>query len=438
MDALSLAGFGTVFVLLTILSTHRYQSLLAPAPMWNLCWAGLFLVTALLGTEFTYVSGHVFALALLAILFNVPGFLLNSHVVRQPLTGPESDAVTPRNWMLLVGLGVGVVGAIRLSAELGKSLLSLRTVDELFSFGQENAIAIFRGEANISLLVTLSFAALQVATALGGVRTALRPTRAALLIVAMMLATGLLWSSITTQRSYLLVVITWFAGGYIAASVWRGRTSLPRRALIVGGILGGLTLVLIVLLRAIRTNGADAGLTEETLAPTRLWLAGYIPTFSAFMEQAEPSGLSFGMLSGVSALLEPIFGGSSSNDGGENGMYYIGAGLFSNAATSMTRIIGSGGLVWGGLSILLLGLLCHIVYTEAARGGIIAAAVYVGVVTIIIWSVNAWFLGYGRRVMALLVLVGIAALASRLYRKRTVESSLNLFVPAAGGLVKHR
>ncbi|WP_454170157.1 hypothetical protein [Microbacterium paulum] len=378
----------------------------------------LFFAAAALGYGFNFPITEVCLLVVLAASFSVPAFLLNSRVPDREEDSARMHAFTPPQWMLLVGAGVGLFGVVKLSSELGRSLFSLRTVDELFSFGQENAVSIFRGEADVSLIVSLSFAAFQVATALSGIRTALKPTRGTAWAVVLIFLTGLLWSSITTQRSYILVVVTWFVSGYIAALVWKGRRTLPARSLLMGGILGGVTLFLIIFLRAIRTSGANAALSEQTLAPTRLWLAGYIPTFSAYMKRADATEPSFGLLNGVIALVRPLFGGTSADDGGESGMFYIGAGMTSNAGTSMMRMVGTGGAIWGMLTVLVLGLLCHLVYLRAARGGAIAAAGYIAVIALTMWSTNAWFLGYGRRVLALAVLLMAAGLVSRTYRRR--------------------
>ncbi|MDQ0372108.1 hypothetical protein [Cellulomonas humilata] len=416
MSSLALAAFGLLFACAAVLSAHRSQSWLAPAPIWNVCWCVLFIVTSVLGYGFAYPTGAVSALVLLAALYNLPGLLLGSSIERSPDVDRSvgAGALTPPVWLLAATAAVGFIGAVRLGLDLGTSVFALRSIDDLLSLGQQNAIAIFRGEAHFSFLVNLTFAVLQLGGALGGVRIALKPGRSAILAIAAVLAVAFLWSSITTQRSYVLVPIIWFAAGYVASLVWLGKRAMPGRALLASAILGSGALLLVVFLRAVRTNGTGAGFSEATLAPTRLWLAGYVPTFAAWLEESEATKPSFDLFHGVNALVQPLFGGSVSDGGGESNYYYVGAGMTSNAGTAMMTVIGTGGLVWGALVIVLLGTLAHLVYRRAARGGPVAAAAYIGVVAASMWSTNAWFLGYGGRVLALALVVGLATAALRL------------------------
>ncbi|WP_336641755.1 hypothetical protein [Microbacterium sp. USHLN272] len=403
------------FALLGILTAHRYRSWLAPAPIWNLCWGVLFLSTAVLGYGFDVPAAGAIALVFLAALYSLPGFLLNSTVANLATTragGVPHRFVPPVRILLLLAL-IGAVGAIQVGAELGTSLFSVRSVGQLFDLGQQNAVNIFRGETNFSVIVNVAFAGLQFGTALAGVRVALRPSRGAIVVTLLLTAIAFLWSSITTQRSYLLVPLVWFVAGYLATLVWAGRRGISRRAAALAVAGGSIVLLLVVFLRAVRTTGADAGLSESSFAPTRLWLAGYIPTFAAWFEQSETTEASFGIFNGVVALIQPLLGIRVSDDGGESNYFAIGAGLSSNAGTSMMRIVGTGGLVWGGLTVILLGLIAHVIYRRTARGGAVAAAAYVGVLVSTLWSTNAWFLGYGGRVLALVLMISTAVIAVR-------------------------
>ncbi|QRY41910.1 oligosaccharide repeat unit polymerase [Microbacterium hominis] len=431
MDGVSLACIALLFILLAILSAHRSQSWLAPAPVWNLCWAALFAMTAALGYGFYFPTTPVAALVLLAATYNVPAFVLNSAVT--PRGTPEQDErsrrYAPPAWLLLVTAAIGFLGLVKLGQDLGTSLFSLRSLDQLFSLGQQNAVTIFRGEASFSFVVNITFAVLQLGGALAGVRIALRPTSRTVWATLPIFLIAFLWSSVTTQRSYLLVPVVWFAAGYIAAEVWKGKRSLPSRAIVSAAAGGAVMLLLIVFLRAVRTGGTSAELSEQAFAPTRLWLAGYVPTFSAWYEQSESTGLSFGLFNGVVALVQPLLGGRSVDDSGDGNFYYIGEGLTSNAGTIMMRIVGTGGLAWGALTVLTLGLIAQVVYRRAARGSATAAALYVGVIAFTLWSTNAWFLGYGGRVLALAGLLAMAWLAGSALRRERNKLGASTPVP---------
>ena len=425
MDGFALALIAVVFGLLAALSAHRYQSWLAPAPLWNFCWAGLFACTALLGYGFNFPPGAVLTLMFLAVSFNLPCFLLNSSisVVDRSARTEKLQSFAPPTWLLLATAAIGLAGVIKLGFDLGTSVFSLRSLDALFSVGQQNAVAIFRGESNISFIVNFAFAGLQFGTALAGVRVALKPNRAAWLTTVLLFAISFMWSSITTQRSYLLVPVVWFVASYLAALVYSGRRNVPIRAAVAAVVGGGALLLLIVFLRAVRTDGTNAGFSEATFAPTRLWLAGYVPTFAAWYEQSSQDGLSFGLLSGLEALVRPLVGGRTV-DTGESNFYGIGSGLTSNAGTSMIRIIGTGGVAWGLLTVIVLALVAHLAYRRAASGGCVAAAVYTGVLAFVLWSTNAWFFGYGGRIIALAAIILTAALAQRLNTRRRRVSSV--------------
>lgn len=423
MDGFALALIAVVFGLLAALSAHRYQSWLAPAPLWNVCWAGLFACTALLGYGFNFPPGAVLTLMFLAVSFNLPCFLLNSSipVVDHSARTEKLQSFAPPTWLLLATAAIGLAGVIKLGSDLGTSVFSLRSLDALFSVGQQNAVAIFRGESNISFVVNFAFAGLQFGTALAGVRVALKPGRAAWLTTVLLFAVSFVWSSITTQRSYLLVPVVWFVAGYLAALVYSGRRTVPARAAVAAVVGGGALLLLIVFLRAVRTDGTNAGFSEATFAPTRLWLAGYVPTFAAWYEQSSQDGLSFGLLNGFEALIRPLVGEKAA-DTGDSNFYGIGSGLTSNAGTSMMRIVGTGGVAWGFLTVIVLALIAHLAYRRAAIGSPVAAAVYVAVLSFVMWSTNAWFFGYGGRIIALVAIVLAAALAQRLAAGRSRAS----------------
>ncbi|MGW8481869.1 hypothetical protein ACWGJP_01925 [Microbacterium sp. NPDC055903] len=411
MTGWELGGFTVLFVLLTLLSAHRYRSWLAPAPLWNLAWSALFFSTSTLGYGFDYSAGSVSVLATLAALFNVPGFVLNSKIP------DDTDRAQVRNyapptWLLVLMLAAGLVGIGQLSVSLGMSIFSIRSLDQLFLFGQQNAASIFRGEVSLGWMSNLTFALLQCGAALAGCKIAWRPNRAAYFVTAGLIGTALLWSSVTTQRSYLLVPVIWFVAGYVAALVALGARRPPLRAVAAAAALGIILLILVVFLRSVRTSGADAGLSEASFAPTRLWLAGYIPTFSAWFDQAVATSLSAGVFGGIVALIQPIFGIRATDDG--QGVFYpIGSGLTSNTGTAMMTIVGSGGFVWGMLIIVALGAIAHLAYVGAAKGNAVAVAGYIGVLAGTLWVTNAWFFGYGGRVLALVLLLTFAAMARR-------------------------
>ncbi|QCB94540.1 hypothetical protein [Cellulomonas shaoxiangyii] len=397
--------FGSVLVLLFALTAYRASSILAPAPLWNAAWAVLFLATGALGADFIYSTNAVMILFLAVLTFNVGAVLVDSA----PRDGERRDDTMPRripSWILLACVGVGLLGAVELSRSFGTALLELRSLGELFSAGQQNAVLIFRGEAELTQLQKASFALLQAGSVLAGAKVRLERSRTAVMWCGAFLLTAMLWSSITTQRSYLLILAVWAVAGYVAAAVRQGTFVLPPKTLLRAGASVAVLALLVVYFRAVRVSGDGASLSGDTFASARLWVAGYIPTFSAWYDNGGSNAgeVSPGLLGGVYALF-----GAGTEGGDDSGGYeYIGAGLSSNAATMMRSVFSTAGVFAAFVSMATYGIVAQAVYRRALAGRTVAAAMYAGVVASILWSTNAWFFNYGGRLLALAAVVTFA------------------------------
>lgn len=402
-----------IFALVAGISAHRYHSWLAPAPIWNLCWAAMFLSTATLGSIFDHYTEATWVLAGMAMLYNLPGF---AFAVPKPVdTLNRSPLFNPPLWLIRAMILVGLLGAIRVGSELGNSVLSIRSLGELFSLGQANAVAIFRGEAAFSTVVNVAFAGLQLGMAMAGWRLAVSPDRAVKVCIGLLFVDAFLWSSITTQRSYLLVPLVWLAAGYLSALVGQGKRAVSGKALGIAIASFVSLAVLVVFLRAVRISGGGAGLSSDGFSSARLWAGGYVPTFGSWYDSSDVRLFGEripddGLLRGVRALVESAIGGGAGATETEGGGYFdVGGGFISNAGTSIKTVIGEGGIVWGALMILALGTIAHATYVRAHRGGSMAVAAYAGTLAFTLWATNAWFFGYGGRVIALAALIFFAA-----------------------------
>ena len=388
------------------MSAHRWQSVLAPAPLWNLCWFLLFISGSVLGSDYNYDPTSVILLSIAALSFSLGCFFVDvTPAVNNVDRGNRLINLKIPTSLVWICAVVGFYGCVQLSRHLGTPLLNVRSIAELFDAGQQNAVLLFRGEAELTQSAKISFAALQIGHALAGARQRLSPTRGGTLAACGLVLVALLWNSVTTQRSYLLVPAVWFAAAYIAAATWQGARVLPTKVVyraitaVVG--LG----VAVVFFRAIRVNGSDAGLSSEGLASAKLWVAGYIPTFSAWYARGmDGVGQSYGLLNGVLGIL-----GGKGDPTGLGGYEDIGGGATSNAPTMMHSTFILAGTGWALMIMLLLGMVAQVVYLRAFAGDLVGGALYVGVVAGILWSINAWFFGYGGRVLAY---IGIILAAS--------------------------
>lgn len=402
-----LFAFALVFAALFAVSAQRGNSVLAPAPLWNLNWAVLFLAAAVFGRNYVYDTNSVVLLALAVAVFNVPAFLFSvGRRVADPSDTSTYRRIMPPTWALWVCIIGAFLGLVELSRDLGTSLASIRSLVDLFNAGQSNAVLLYTNEASLSLPAKVGFALLQVGFALAGVRLRLRIDRSTWVAVAVLLVNALLWSSLTTQRSYLLVPIVWLVGGYIGAAVASQREAINARLVLFTAAGIAVLAVAVVFLRSIRLGGSGASLSGGAFASAQVWIAGYIPTFSAWHASAGDLGASFNpsnLLLGLTALVGA--GGSSASGSDTSAYESIGAGATSNAPTLMKTVFLVGGTGWAIIIVVLLGAIAQVSYLFAQRQNRVAAAIYVGMVAMIFWSTNGWFFGYGGRVMALVLLL---------------------------------
>lgn len=412
----------------------RSRSLLAPAPLWNLCWCLLFVVGAALGGGYFIDASSTVYLFILALSFNLFPLLASrrdspldeerAQLIRRALVGP--------GWLLVGTAAVGLMGAFDLSAGLGHSLLNLDSIAAVFDAGKENAAELYQGTVTRSATQTFSYATVQFGAAAVGARIRVEASRASLFLLLINAVAAMSWSVVTTQRSYFLVPLLWFIAGYIAAAVATGDERISRRALGWAGLTMGAVVAFVVLARAIRVAGADTAFDLSVVEQGKHWAACYIPTFAQWHSEGGGSDIyPLRLLSGVLSFI-----GIDAEDGmsadGET-FTYIGNGLTSNAATMMRAVVLAAGTAGAVVVVILLGALSQFVYSSARASKPWAIAVYTGVVASIIWSVNAWQFSYGNRVLAqvmICVALSVSVLLAR--HRRNSEISVKHYVESLG------
>lgn len=407
MSALELALIALGFLFLFGFTSQATQSLLAPAPLWNLMWFLSFATSAAFGRGFIFDDRALYLLAGVAASFNI-GCFCGSAPSKATAAEVDTSARIPLKLTLLC-LAVSAGGLVSVSRDLGTSILSVNSLGSLLSLGQQNAAAIFRGEAALGGLSKLAFSVMQVGFALAGAQCRLSRSKGVGIVLIGLTGVAFMWSTITTQRSYLLVPIVWWVGGYIAATCWTGAKVVAPRVLFRGLVLVSALVVLVVWLRAVRTGGASATLDDSAFSASLPWLAGYLPAFSvwhmngAVVTEGEVPGF-FGGITGLIGTRET---------GQSGGNQYIGANSFSNAPTMMRDVFAVEGAPAAVLIVILLGALANVCYRRALIGRPGAAAAYAGMVALILWAPNAWFFSYGGRMLAWLLLIAAGLVAGR-------------------------
>ncbi|MCS5485682.1 oligosaccharide repeat unit polymerase [Curtobacterium flaccumfaciens pv. beticola] len=416
----SLIVYGAVFGIAFCLSYARWHSVLAPASLWNGAWMILFLAAALLGSDYAYPSWDTFLLFLLALSFNIPPFLSSRDDKPIQLNLPLLKALATPNWVLGATAVAGFAGAVHLSMSLGNSLLSLGSLSTILDAGKTNAASIYRDDLGRSPLDTVSYALMQYGFAALGTRLRVLPNKSSWFLLLANVAAATTWTLVTTQRSYFLVAVVWLCGGYIAAAV-ASRNEKISRGTLRGMILAVASLLIFVVgARAIRIGGSSAQLGADSFAGAKLWIAGYIPTFAQWHASRDLGEIyPFRLISGVIGLLGLPLNDGTSADG--EVFTYIGAGQTSNASTMMRAVVLVSGDLGAFLIVIALSAICTWLYTRARQGRPQAVAAYVGAVTVILWSVNAWQFSNGNRVLAQIVVscgLGLATLLAHSKAKK--------------------
>ena len=418
MTAVELALIALAFLALFGFSAAGVRSVLAPAPLWNLMWFAAFITSACFGQGFIFDSRAMYSLAAVAAAFNA-GCLLASRPVATKEQERDLELRHGRIPALLILLCLvgSCVGLVAVSKDLGTPVFQVDSFGSLLALGQQNAQAIFRGEVSLGSLSKAGFAVMQVGFALAGAQWRLGRSKGLTVIVVGLLAVSFLWSSVTTQRSYLLVPVIWFVAGYIAAATWTGsRVVAPKVIARALAILGGLVF-LVVWLRAVRTGGSSASLDASAFESSLPWLAGYLPAFSVWF--ARGGGITDGEVPGLLGGVTGLVG--SREDAQSGGNEYIGNFAYSNAPTMMRDVFAVDGTIVALLIVITMGFIAQQLYCRALEGRLVPAAGYAGVVAMVLWAPNAWFYSYGGRVLALGALLGLAVIAGRRIQRRRSE-----------------
>jgi hypothetical protein len=311
----------------------------------------------------------------------------------------------------------GLLGAAILSNALGMPLFSFRSFRAAFDASAENAGAIFRGEAVYPLSAKLCFVMLQVGFIFAGIQLALRRGASFYSLLAGLLITVLIWTIITTQRSNLVVAISWLIGGAAAAVVAsRREAAISRPSLVFKAALAAFIIaVTIIAVHAIRLKMTDVSQVRGLLDYVRPWFAGYLPAFSAWYSDKWNGQIDLG---------RSLFGADMGQLRWDN-MVDIGDGRTSNAVTSISIFIRSFGVLGSIGFVMALGFVSQRTYVSCRSRSAIGWATYTLVVATILWSPNMWFLSYGSRVAAAFVPAAIILLAKAVMKPpRTVRLQL--------------
>jgi|SRR6185437_6429475 len=407
--AIAIALFAAWYVLL-----HAFRSAVAPAPLWLFAWAILYLCAVIFGADYNYTIEGVTILGLIAFAFPF-GCLLATSVslpsAKYALDTSGLNKVSP--FIQLFCGAAGLVGAHSLSANFGGSLFHFESIVALTVAAKRASVLLESGQETLPVSASIAFAFLQMAFLLNGVRMASRNTSLVLNVglLGLLFAITTLWTVATTSRGYFLVGILWFLGSYIATKILIGEESnfiRPKVVLLTAGTAIALILVIVVF-QSFRMGDYRLELFQRALAHMRPWIAGYITGFSVWYRDVWSSGadqggsIFEGLFKAVGIVQQQSFNRMATQ-------LDIGDGDSTNALTVAKMFIADFGLIGGILFAGIVGYASQLVYQACRQGWAIGWLLQPGVVVTILWSPNFWFMGYGSRVLALILFVGLGAL----------------------------
>lgn len=390
-------------------------SLLTPASLWSLGWLLLILFTTIFGSDYFYSYTM-----LIVILGFIISFVIGYIVMNSLLTGrgklsqikayrsiPEVYPIPASSRIQIVFLSISMISLSIMLSKFGLNISMLSNFSSIANSASSNASMVYSGEVSLGMNETIGFAFLQAAFVLNGIDNAMNNRKKHRYLFFVVIVFGsLLWSAVTTTRSYIVVPLVWWIAGFYAAKVYRNDVdSLIDSAFIRKLLLFIAVLVLVILFfQAVRMSGDEGEFNMSLLEHMRPWIAGYVPALSVWYENNWSGDYQYG-----SNLFRPflkIFGISI----GENirdtvGLQYIGNGHYSNALTLVRALIYDFGIYGSLIFTFYFGLFSSYIYNKTHLGNKYAFVALVGIMTTIVWAPNYWFYSYGSRVLVLILLV---------------------------------
>jgi oligosaccharide repeat unit polymerase len=388
--------------------------------IWLSVWAAATLLTGLFGSVYDMDADRVW---LLLVLFALPLGEVLAHISRGKKLAPAPEErrfffVVSKHIVLLqcIGICAGLAGVILMSTSLGGSITDLSA-----GAARSNARLIFTGEADIPGIVKQAFMFLCLGTVLSGVYWGSSGGRWKWPLVMGLFAAALLWTLVTTQRSYLFVPIIWWLSGYLTARTFLGldREILNTKVVLIGMFAVVSLAVLMVGVRSMRTDTPFLEDLSGAFDSSRAWFAGSIPAFLVWHDRWH-GDTSFGALLANGVL--SAMGSAEALDRFAE-VQYIGYGQTTNALTLLRYLIGDFGVFGCGLFLALMGFSGGKLFESCRRGSPFATALLPSIIATAIWSPNSWFLGYGGRVSVGVVLVIGTVITSLWIRRPRVQSA---------------
>jgi hypothetical protein len=225
------------------------------------------------------------------------------------------------------------------------------------------------------------------------------------MLLGILLAVVVMWTLVTTIRSYFVDSVVWFVGSFVATKICLGKErGFVKPRIIILSIVAFVTLSgLAIISQSFRMGDYHFELVGAAAAHMRPWAASFVSGFSCWYDELlrnPDAGAATGVLQGILAALGIVK--HAAFDRSET-MIQIGGGATTNAITIFKAVITEWGTLGGMVFTFAAGYLSQVVYDNCRRGSLMGLASYSVATAAILWAPDAWFFKYGSRVAAALL-----------------------------------
>ncbi|MDH7637267.1 O-antigen polymerase [Sphingomonas oryzagri] len=412
----------TATLLLLIVSAHQMAALAGgrgslPRFFWSTAWGFMFLFALLFGGVFA-IMNRMTLFVMVGVACFLAGCWLTETITARPIRGAAAVQyqrqiawLRPFIWATTL---VGMLSPIYFARQLGFHPSELVDMSSYFSAVRDANAAIRNYDVEQNLLSKICGIFPLGGATVAGMVIGLGRRRFNITLWECLLPVlpGFLLSAVTSVRGGTIVPIVIMFGGLATGLVMRRREGVlfSRRAISwTAGVVVALV-ALILFMQTIRA-GNRASNFSAIVEHMRPWIAGYLPGISVWAEEQWDGTMSYGVMTfrGIASLLGASGNGVDTflNDTD------IGNGQVTNAMTFYRFAIQDFGMAGSLLFTFVWGAISGWLGTLVRRGNFAAAPFYAINIAAVIWSPNAWFLGYGTRIFAPIVACAFLVVAVR-------------------------
>jgi oligosaccharide repeat unit polymerase len=408
-------AFLLLIILVHIIVGRLINRFTSPINFWNVGWMVLFLFALIFGSPYYYSIYALTLMTLGCISFSMGGIVSNLIVLKKNNPLDRSDFLSHIRdksiFIQVIAVIIGSAGAIDLSNSFGTSLLDFSSIEQISSDASGNVAQLYSGEMLLTPLANFSFSALQLGFLFNGVFIAINGLKNKISIscFCLLFLTSLLWTSVTTTRSYFVVSMVWWLAAYYATKIAinEEKQLFNAKTIIRASFSITAVVILIIFVQSMRLGNLSFQQIDETLQHMRPWVAGYIPGFSVWVEEDWSGDFMYGV--NFIRPIAKIFGITlDESDAGSVIPVDIGNMQQSNALTIYRVLFYDFGFFGSLVFTFLLGFCSQLSYRLCKAGSYIGWALLISCTTMIIWAPNFWFYNYGSRILVLILIILIA------------------------------